>query len=243
MDTDPEHQSLLPPEENREIDLDVVMFRFNYLFERGDWRIAADSVESANAFGRIWRVPLGVVLTVLGVGLIKMPQFAQTARPEGFCEHCITGGISLIFSAILAAWGPIYQDLKFLLRIRRGSQVVLDLTPRGMTIARGRRRFSVEWYRIAYAIDSADGLLMESRICGPVWIPIRAFSNWEQQCEVHRFIEARGVDQRSYGSGWGEGPLDRLLHWLSEGFGEDPERRSNPLDFSLWRLFKRRDEK
>jgi hypothetical protein len=220
MNTESEHQTPTSlAVETQEIDRDAVMFRFNYVAEKEDWRGAAESAESASAFGRTWRVPLGAILAALGVGSMILAH-VRTAGLDNRCEECFGVATFLLCWSILAAWGPIYQDLKYRLAIRRGDRVALDMTSRGVAVARDGRRFFVEWYQMTYAIDSADGLLMESRVSGPIWIPVRAFLNWEQQCEVHRFVEGYGVEQRSYGSGWGDSPLERFLRRLSDRFEE-----------------------
>jgi hypothetical protein len=179
---DPTHDKQIV-EQGQESDGDVAIFRFDYIIQEGDWRIAADSAESLDAVRRILRVPVGIVLTMVGI-----LQFFED-------------GAELIGRSKSVAWRPRAQDREFRERLRRGTHVVLDMTLDGMVFDDGSDKFTVGWPQIEYAIDSSDGLLMKPYVLGPIWIPVRAFSNWEQQCEVHRFVEGRGVEQRSYGSG------------------------------------------
>ena len=45
-------------------------FKFDYILLKGDWKIAANSAEALDAVGRIWRLPLEIVLCAAGLWII-----------------------------------------------------------------------------------------------------------------------------------------------------------------------------
>jgi hypothetical protein len=197
VDTESKQQGAEAPHDILKVNLDQVLFKFNYTFEKKDWRMAADSAETLEAFRRILRVPIAIVLAILMVGGI-LPLIAGVIK--SFSEEG-PEKVKKLGSMLKIVFRPIWQDRMFRRHIRRGTPVVLEMTGRGMTIVFGSKRVTVEWYQIEYAIDSSDGLLLESNVSGPIWIPVRAFSDWEEQKKVHRFVKRLGVEHRTYGSG------------------------------------------
>jgi hypothetical protein len=165
------------------------VFSFEFRLDSNDWRTAANLAENPQAIKRSRRLPIGLLLVILGLASLLRPSI-----------------LTVLLFAFAFYWGfkPFYQDLQCRRQLRPLMNIAITLSASGIKFGQEAGTQLLGWQDFAWWIDRSDGLLLQvtagSRL---IWIPARAFASLEQHDEVRRLVADRGITERDP---WKEGP-------------------------------------